>query len=33
MQWANAGMLYVWIRRDDLAKRRFDATWVVLQSE
>lgn len=33
MQWANAGMLYVWIRRDDLAQRRFENAWVVLQSE
>lgn len=33
MQWANAGMLYFWIRRDDLAQRRFENAWVVLQSE
>lgn len=33
MQWANAGMLYFWIRREDLANKRFDAVWVVLQSE
>ncbi len=33
MQWANAGMLYFWIRRQDLAAKRFDAVWVVLQSE
>jgi uncharacterized protein YwqG len=33
MQWANAGMLYFWIRRDDLAQRRFEDAWVVLQSE
>ncbi len=33
MRWANAGMLYVWIRRQDLAQRRFQGAWVVLQSE
>lgn len=33
LQWANAGMLYFWIRRDDLAQRRFEHAWVVLQSE
>jgi len=33
MQWANAGMLYFWIRRQDLAAKRFDDVWVVLQSE
>lgn len=33
MQWANAGMLYFWIRRQDLAQKRFDNVWVVLQSE
>lgn len=33
MNWANSGMLYFWIRRDDLASKRFDNTWVVLQSE
>lgn len=33
MRWANAGMLYFWIRRDDLANRQFDHVWVVLQSE
>ncbi len=33
MQWANAGMLYFWIRREDLIARRFDQAWVVLQSE
>lgn len=33
MQWANAGMLYFWIRRQDLAARKFDQAWVVLQSE
>ncbi len=33
MRWADAGMLYFWIRREDLAQRRFESTWVVLQSE
>lgn len=33
MRWANAGMLYFWIRRDDLANQRFEHVWVVLQSE
>jgi uncharacterized protein YwqG len=33
MQWANAGMLYCWIRREDLSQRRFENAWVVLQSE
>lgn len=33
MRWANAGMLYFWIRRDDLANQRFENVWVVLQSE
>lgn len=33
MRWADAGMLYFWIRRQDLAQRRFQNAWVVLQSE
>lgn len=33
MQWGDAGMLYFWIRRDDLARNAFDGVWVVLQSE
>ncbi|MCL4505531.1 MAG: YwqG family protein [Chloroflexi bacterium] len=33
MRWANSGMLYFWIRRDDLKMRNFDQVWVVLQSE
>jgi len=33
MRWGNAGMLYFWIRRQDLANRQFDHVWVVLQSE
>ena len=30
MMWGDAGMLYHWIR-DDLAARRFDRTWCVMQ--
>lgn len=33
MRWASSGMLYFWIRQDDLANRRFENVWVVLQSE
>jgi uncharacterized protein YwqG len=33
MRWANNGMLYYWIQQADLAARRFDTTWLVLQSE
>ncbi|HEU5384166.1 MAG TPA: YwqG family protein [Ktedonobacteraceae bacterium] len=33
MRWANNGMLYYWIRRSDLRARRFDKSWLVLQSE
>jgi len=32
MTWGDSGMLYVWIRRDDLRARQFDRAWVVLQS-
>jgi len=31
IMWGDAGMLYFWIRRDDLAARRFDRTWFTLQ--
>lgn len=31
MLWGDSGMLYVWIRRDDLRARRFDRSWVILQ--
>lgn len=31
MQWGDAGMLYIWIRRQDLAAGRFDAAWQLLQ--
>jgi hypothetical protein len=33
MRWANNGMLYYWIEQANLAARRFDTTWLVLQSE
>ena len=33
MRWGNEGMLYYWIKRDDLKAQRFDDTWLVLQSE
>ncbi|BCX47433.1 DUF1963 domain-containing protein [Haloferula helveola] len=29
--WGDAGMLYFWIPRDDLAAARFDRCWLVLQ--
>lgn len=32
MQWADSGMLYFWIREDDLVQRRFDKVWMILQS-
>jgi len=31
MMWGDAGMLYVWIRRQDLASREFDKAWTILQ--
>ncbi len=33
MRWASSGMLYFWIRQQDLASARFDRCWVVLQSD
>jgi len=33
MRWGNTGMLYYWLKRDDLKAQRFDETWLVLQSE
>jgi len=33
MNWGNTGMLYYWIRAAALQARRFDTTWLVLQSE
>ena len=31
MTWGDAGTLYFWIRRADLADRRFDRCWSILQ--
>lgn len=31
MMWGDAGRLYYWIRRQDLAARRFDDSWLILQ--
>jgi len=31
MMWGDGGMLYVWIRRQDLASRNFDRAWTILQ--
>jgi uncharacterized protein YwqG len=33
MRWGAGGMLYYWIKRDDLQARHFEHTWLVLQSE
>lgn len=33
MRWGSSGMVYFWIRQQDLASARFDNCWVVLQSE
>lgn len=31
MMWGDVGMLYFWIRESDLAERRFDQAWMILQ--
>lgn len=31
MMWGDCGRLYLWIRQQDLAERRFDRAWLVLQ--
>jgi uncharacterized protein YwqG len=31
MMWGDAGCLYYWIRDDDLAARRFERCWLILQ--
>ncbi len=31
MMWSDMGMLYFWIRKQDLAARRFDKVWMILQ--
>ena len=33
MRWGDTGMLYYWIKQGDLRAKRFDDTWLVLQSE
>lgn len=33
MNWSNNGMLYYWLKRDDLLTRRFERSWMVLQAE
>lgn len=33
MRWADAGMLYYWVRKTDLQGQRFDGSWLVLQSD
>jgi uncharacterized protein YwqG len=32
MTWGSSGCLYYWIREDDLRSKRFDRTWMILQS-
>jgi uncharacterized protein YwqG len=31
MMWGDGGMLYVWVRRQDLAARNFEKAWTILQ--
>lgn len=31
MMWGDAGMLYLWIKKSDLKKRKFENTWLILQ--
>lgn len=31
MEWGDCGRLYYWIRRQDLAERRFDRIWLIYQ--
>jgi len=31
MMWGDMGMLYFWIRAEDLAARRFERVWMILQ--
>ncbi len=33
MRWASTGLLYYWLKKADLKKRQFAASWLVLQSE
>jgi uncharacterized protein YwqG len=31
MMWGDAGRLYYWIRKQELARQSFDNTWTILQ--
>ena len=31
MMWGDNGCLYYWIRAEDLAARRFENTWMIMQ--
>jgi uncharacterized protein YwqG len=31
LMWGDGGMLYFWIRAQDLAERRFEMVWMTLQ--
>lgn len=31
LMWGDMGCLYFWMRKDDIAERRFDAAWMILQ--
>jgi uncharacterized protein YwqG len=31
MMWGDVGRIYYWIRAQDLAARRFDQAWLILQ--
>jgi uncharacterized protein YwqG len=31
MMWGDSGLLYFWIRKEDLAARNFDDVWMILQ--
>ncbi|KRA21075.1 hypothetical protein ASD69_07260 [Lysobacter sp. Root604] len=31
MMWGDCGLLYLWIREQDLREHRFDRTWLILQ--
>lgn len=31
MMWGDVGRLYFWIKKDDLAKKQFENTWLILQ--
>jgi len=31
MMWGDCGLIYFWIRREDLARRDFSNVWMILQ--